>query len=356
MSVARIHLKPFDAKGASAQELRALHEFSNRMRAEYWPEDPPRRYEDTVRLWRSLPDYVDREAWAVWEGDRIMAMVVVDVWETQDNRHIADVELEVLPERRGRGIATRLLEQAVEVAVRKGRRLMIGGTDTKIPAGEAFMKRLGARVGITIRTNQLDLADLDRPLLHKWQERAQERAGDFELGLWEGPYPEADIDTVVRMKEVMNTAPRDDLEIEDMKWTAEELRQQEKSLVERGIERWTLYARHLPSGEVAGYTEVFWNPNEPEILHQGDTGVFPEFRNRGLGRWLKAAMLERVMRERPTVKRVRTGNAASNDPMLKINYELGFCHYKTWTVWQIEVDRVKAYLAERLDTASVRAP
>jgi hypothetical protein len=30
--------------------------------------------------------------------------------------------------------------------------------------------------------------------------------------------------------------------------------------------------------------------------------------------------------------------------MLKINYELGFKPYKTWTTWQVELERVLEYL------------
>jgi GNAT superfamily N-acetyltransferase len=74
------------------------------------------------------------------------------------------------------------------------------------------------------------------------------------------------------------------------------------------------------------------------------TGVFPQYRNKGLGRWLKAAMLERVMRERPEVKVVRTGNADSNAAMLKINHELGFKPYMASAIWQVELDKVREYL------------
>ena len=41
------------------------------------------------------------------------------------------------------------------------------------------------------------IADLDREILRQWQERARERGAGFEIGQWEGRYPEEDIDAIV---------------------------------------------------------------------------------------------------------------------------------------------------------------
>ncbi len=335
-------IKAFDPQVASQAEFEAYNDFANRIQAEEWPEDPPSQLEETIRELRATPPFVVRQRWVVWHDNEIVAQGIATFRRTEDNQHLLWFDIAVLPEMRRQGWAKRLLKLIADVAQQEKRRLLMTSTDSAIPAGEAFMRRLGARPGQVSLTNQLNLAELDRELLRRWQERAPK--DEFELGLWEGPYPEEELDAIVKLREVMNTEPRDNLEIEDVHWTREQLRQIEASLAEQKTERWTMYVREKKTGNLAGYTEVFWSPFEPETLYQGDTGVFPEYRGHGLGKWLKAAMLEKVLRDRPQVKRVRTGNATSNASMLKINYELGFRPYKQWTTWQVELEKVLEYL------------
>ena len=44
------------------------------------------------------------------------------------------------------------------------------------------------------------------------------------------------------------------------------------------------------------------------------------------------------------MRRIRTGNAYVNEPMLKLNRELGFRPYRSMYIWQVDVSRVLAYL------------
>ena len=162
-----------------------------------------------------------------------------------NNRHMGQFSIGVLPELRRNGIGSRLLAGIAEVTRDTGRRLLITDTYGAVPAGAAFMTRLGGKIGLETHVNQLDVTCVDRDLLRDWQQRARDRATGFDLGLWEGPYPEADIQDIVALKKAMNLAPRGDLEIEDFDLTAEQLRQLEKSHAARGIHR-TPHARYNP--------------------------------------------------------------------------------------------------------------
>lgn len=343
-----MRIEPFDPRSASRSEYEAATAFANRMQAEKAPEDPPVPIEERIQKWRNIPTFVEVHVWQAWRDDAggVVAAGSIHFLRKDENRHLAEFDVSVLPEHRRRGIGRKLLALVAGVAEREGRTLLVAQTASTIPAGAAFMNRIGASMVLAGHQNQLDLEDLDRGLLRRWQERAQERASGFALGLWEGGYPEESIDEVAVMFESINQAPRDGLEMEDFHWTPQQIREFERMERARGNQTWTMYARDRKSGRIAGFTEVAWNPNRPDLLEQRGTAVFAEFQNLGLGRWLKAAMLEKVLADRPEVRFVRTGNADSNAPMLKINTELGFKPHRAGSAWQVPTETALAYLRE----------
>jgi RimJ/RimL family protein N-acetyltransferase len=195
--------------------------------------------------------------------------------------------------------------------------------------------------------NQLVMADLNHEVVGGWLQRGEELRSDFELGFWDGSYPEHDIEAIANLHLVMNDMPRGELELEDEVFTPEILRERERTLAERQTERWSAFVRESASGELVGFSEVFWTPQQPQELHQGDTGVSPRYRQRGIGGWLKAAMIERVQRKRPQVQRIHTWNADSNEPMLRVNYAMGFKLQVASAHWQVSVADLLKYLDSR---------
>lgn len=336
-------LEAIDLSTADEAEGRAVSELFNQLRAEDLPEDPPVPFEEHLARWHNRPDYRRAFDWLVRdEGGKPVGIAESDYDEVPENRHLMWFYIAVLPEFRRQGLGKQLLQRVAEMSEKADRPVWIAETSARIGAGEAFMRRIGAERGLEHKTNQLPIADLDPALLRRWV--AEAPAGEFELGLWDGPFPEEDLEAVARLIEVMNTEPRGNLEVEDFRVTPEQLRADERHMAATGGQRWVMYVRERSSGRFAGFTGVYWNPNRPETLSQGGTGVLPEFRGKKLGSWLKAAMLEKVSRDRPQVKQVRTGNADSNAPMLRINHQLGFKPYISRTTWQVSIEKVREYL------------
>jgi GNAT superfamily N-acetyltransferase len=79
----------------------------------------------------------------------------------------------------------------------------------------------------------------------------------------------------------------------------------------------------------------------PQFIDQGFTGVRADARGRGLGKWLKAAMLLHVREIYPGLQTVITGNASSNGPMLAINKAMGFKQHRAGNEYQISLKKLR---------------
>jgi mycothiol synthase len=147
----------------------------------------------------------------------------------------------------------------------------------------------------------------------------------------------------------MNTAPREDLDMGDIRITPELMRQYEDAGEAAGEARWAYYAVENATGRFVGLTDIMVRPSLPDRVFVGDTGVDPAHRGLGLGKWLKAAITCRIQHELPAVRWVITFNAGSNDAMLGINRQIGFRPAVIGTTWQVATSALRARLAAQPD-------
>lgn len=340
-----MEFQEIDTRTATERELRALHELSVEGEREVLPDDPAEPFEEFLAGVRSQPSYARTRWWLAWDeawtgllgGSRFRAEY------KEENRHIGRVSVSVRREFRRRGLGSRLLVPAMEAAREDGRTLLTGHAFDGGP-GVGFCDAMGAETPLLDYHNRLTLAEVDVPMLHRWVERAKERSSAYSLMFWEGPCPEERIGAFAGLMAVMNTAPHSASE-EDWVFTPEIVAEWEALAAAQGWVPWTYIARHEETGEWAGYTRIFPSHFRPEFAYQEDTGVRVEHRDRGLGRWLKAAMLIRLLAQRPGTRWVDTWNATSNEAMLSINLALGFKPIVTWQMREIAAEKLAAWLA-----------
>lgn len=319
----------------------AFNRFDNLVRAHEEPSFPARRLDETKAILSEPPAHIDRSRWFALDGAVVVGAAQLDRdREDAANAHLGWCVLGVVPERRSQGIGTMLAREVGAAAVASERTVVMGETTSLVAAGEAFAVALGAEAGLAAETSELRIDDIDSAQMDAWTERGRSQEDRFRLFWVDGPWPEELRPEVVSLTIVMNDAPFGDLDLNDQQFTVGALIGFEDELRSRKIDRITAVVEEVATCRLVGFTQVFINPSFPDLLQQGDTGVFPEFRGLGLGKWLKAEMVLRVMAERGEITRIRTENASANAPMLAINHAMGFTHHHTNTIWQITSDQL----------------
>jgi len=333
-------IESIDLTGASDEAVRPFVELTWVIDHEAIPEDPKRPFEAVAQRFRMYSSMFDRWRWAAWTADRQLAgQMVVNISNT-DNFHIRSAYVVVHPEHRRRGIATGLLVQGLERIEKEGETrtdkplLLESWSTDRVPAAAAFAKSIGATAGLRARSSQLDLAAVDRAKMREW---ASIDPQDYRLEWLDGETPDRLMANVITAQVTMNTMPREGLQWEDWKVTSEIVREWERLTRERGQKRLMLLAIDEASGETASFTEIFYDPRVPSVLHQGGTATVPAHRGKGLGKWVKAMMIERVLRDLREAHYIRTENAGSNDAMLAINVGMGFKPAWEEVIWQVPV-------------------
>jgi GNAT superfamily N-acetyltransferase len=334
-------IERFDAATAPEAELEAHYDLDREIHLEWWAEDPLPPYD----LWRKAVlepvSWRRPERWVVWDEarTRILAAASFVAESLETNRHLAEADVSVRAEARRRGLGREIKGPIAERARAEARTVVTGGTVSD-SAGARFAEAIGAEAKSTERMSRLRIDRVDRVQLEEWVVRAKERAEGFSLLRWDGRVPDEYLERYLRLTEVMNTAPRDDLDVEDWVATPERHRERERLTAERGFEWWTVVVRHDETDQLAGYTEFLFPPHDRTSASQEATAVDPTYRNKGIGRWLKAANLLRLLDEKPDVTHVDTWNAFSNGPMLGINIAMGFELIKSFTAYQVPTERL----------------
>jgi len=158
---------------------------------------------------------------------------------------------------------------------------------------------------------------------------------EYVLHDWEGATPERWLDSLAVLLGRMSTdAPMAGLDIEPEVWDAGRVRTRDADRVGKGRGSLTVVAEHVPSGELAAFTEVEWPLTKPHLAFQHDTLVAATHRGRRLGLLIKTAQLLTLPGLRPELRRLHTWNAAENRHMLGINEAVGFTVTGSSGEWQ----------------------
>ncbi len=247
---------------------------------------------------------------------------------SRENTDLVECHLAVLPERRGEGIEDQLLAWAGSQARAEGRTRMTALTSWAEGQrdGEAeFWSRHGfTPAQFTLRS------DLPLPM-----PGPPATAPGYVLeSAVDGIPPEWHADRAVLSMRMSTDAPMGELAHEPEHWDADRIAAEIAQTATMGRRSVETVARHVASGQLVGFTHVEVPAGTPDRAYQHDTLVLREHRGHGLGLALKVANTLALQDHMPGVRYVRTWNAVENEPMLRVNRELGYAVTAHLCEWQ----------------------
>jgi GNAT superfamily N-acetyltransferase len=253
----------------------------------------------------------------------------------KENRAIGWCVLAVAPDRRRLGAGRALLEHCAGRARLAGRVRLAGEARAASP-GSAFAAAAGERSGIAEVFRRLDIDAGVAARIASLKAVASPHAAGYSLVSWVGASPADSLADQALIQNAMADAPRD-AGVEPETWDAERIHELERTCFGSGQQFYSVAGRHEASGRLVALTQVYVEPGTPGWAFQMDTAVLPEHRGHRLGLLVKIAMLDLLAVHEPGVRRILTGNAASNEHMIAINEELGFTPGSVYQSWELDL-------------------
>ncbi len=349
MSLQKIQIVKTDYKTAPDDLLHLALDFSDKMRKERAPNDPPIPRDLLVKNAREQDPHEEKHVFlAILEevGTKMVVGNAVAGWFKptaegyESNKHIASINVSVLKEYRNQGIGKMLLKEVVrQVQENPVITSVFAGSWTE--EGKKMCERYGGKLSSDGAENRLELKDVNWDMLHEWQQ-----AGEV-LGKKEGVtiqfFEECPDDIIEQYcmvyQETMNQQPLGEFD-GVITITPERRRRDEEKNRKLGL-KWYTFITREKDGAISGLTEMLFHPDMPYKAFQNLTGVKQEYRGRGLGKWLKAHMILWITKQHPTIETIVTGNDETNAPMLSINKRMGFKKHMGQSSYKFE----KAHLA-----------
>ncbi|MCG3220048.1 MAG: GNAT family N-acetyltransferase [Candidatus Heimdallarchaeota archaeon] len=349
----QIKINPFDPLNNSRETWNLYHEYHTTLHNQRFPDIPlttsDKNVEKSLKLFMEHPQ-IDPVYFSIMDtiaqkqiGDILCSIPSKGSETYEENPNYMEFYINILEGYYRKGIGTSALAKVRDVALEHEKTLL--ATDTHYQTGKAFLQALGAELEIGIE-NRLQLEDVDWSMVEQWENEGQEHSPQTSLVQLDS-IPEDIIEQFNKVyTEIHNQQPWEDLEEVAIKFSPEFFRHRVRVFKETGA-LWVVFLTMEEDGKISGLTEMIYGPSFRKLITQELTGVKQEYRGRGLGKWLKAAMLLKIKEDFPEVTTIRTENATTNAPMLYINERLGFKFFRESIEAHITLEKLNQYLKSK---------
>ncbi|MCO5993024.1 GNAT family N-acetyltransferase [Actinoallomurus rhizosphaericola] len=303
-------------RDVSDADVAAWHEVVAAAVAHDYPGEPAPTL-DQVHGHLATPGLGSRHLlWVARAEGAVTGVARLRLFEGAGRRHLGELTLHVHPEHRRRGVGTALLRTVARAARDEQRRTLVVEASSQTP-GTSFLEANGFICALSLSLLLLDVAAAPGV-----EEIVGTEHPGYHLTRWLGVVPDELAEAFAEAKSAMGDMPTGKRDFGTTTWDTDRVRDMAEVVEKRGDTLLTVAA--LNGDRVAGFTELVIPVGDGTRAIQYDTAVVSAHRGRGLGLWVKAAMLEWLRAEWPAVREIETDNAEDNAHMLAVNERLGF--------------------------------
>lgn len=308
---------------------------------EYFPNEKPLTEADVKRWLDDEEDETVISLNAFCNGQIVGQMDVITRSESNPeyeiNKGFGKIYGYVRKDFRGKGIGTLLAKKSLHTAKEIG--LHTISISTFLESGDRFIQHLGGTQTCKFSGMKLELENVDWNLIDQWLEISSKNNTGWTIEN-HTKVNEQFISDVLDLSfaihnDLININSNDTKilkEVEEKGW------RNSGKYSEKYMKHYYCFLVKDGNGKTIGYTEAGIGHDNNSKLSQYVTGVATDHRGKGIGKYLKALMLDLVREKHPEVTYITTGNNDMNSPMLGINTKLGFVKTDSETGYKLSVD------------------
>ncbi|MFI7207919.1 GNAT family N-acetyltransferase [Micromonospora aurantiaca (nom. illeg.)] len=270
----------------------------------------------------------ERRVIAAFDGSGTPAAYALVTRSRQSNTTLAGLDLRVLPERRGRGHGSALLDAAQQLARTMGCDRLIA--DLPLVPGESdFAEKRG---GTLIYQHQRTVLDMQKIDVDRYRAFATPTGpggpapenAQYTSVRWTDHCPDELVQAHIVCREAMHDEPTGGLVKEKNRMTPAQLRELEDARIAYGQRRHTV-AVLASNGDMAAFTQVAVVVNSAvPLAPMGNTAVVKAHRGHGLALRIKAELGLWMLEQEPHIEFIDCWNNVENKAMTHINQVLGW--------------------------------
>ena len=302
---------------------------------------PAPTFEFWKKVWETPILEEEEEYWviALDENDNAIGYGLASWSIKYDNLDKAILRIFVKKEERRKGLGTQIISQLIENTPDQITVISMG-TVTTTDDGLKYLKSLKLEKCYEEIFQYVDLEKTDTNKIRKITSEQREKATKlgYDNKFIEGLDFASQLDYpkyIQLVERIWNDMPLEDLHQEKLVMDQERYENYIKHMIGFGGRLLTVVLVHKETNEPIGYTNIFLNDHQPLVVQQEDTGVLHEHRGKGLGYVLKMIMFEKILDE-TKAKYWSTGNAVSNQHMIRINTELNHEKFANFLVFEFK--------------------